>query len=265
MPDFLKIEREGPIVILTMSQPETRNALTGNTAVSELVAACTQVSGDLSVRCVILTGDGPAFCSGGNVKDMRRYADPTLTPAEICEEYRQGIQRLPQALYDLEVPTIAAINGPAMGAGCDLACMCDIRIASESAVFAESFIKFGIVPGDGGAWLLPRAVGRSKAAEMAFTGDRLDAHQALGCGLVSRVVPATQLLDAARELARRIAVHPGLALRLTKRLMRAGEFLRLDSTLELSASYQALAHKTEEHKEAVNAFLATRTPRVEAQ
>lgn len=261
MADFLKIERDGAIVTLTMNQPEARNPLTGNTAVPEFLAACAQIEGDLSVRAVIVTGAGSAFCSGGNVKDMGKYQGDAQRPIAIREEYRRGIQRLPLALYNLEVPTIAAVNGPAIGAGCDLACMCDIRIASEKAKFAESFIKVGLVPGDGGAWLLPRVVGRSKAAEMSFTGEMLDAAQALDCGLVSRVVPAERLLDEARELAGRIAANPGPTLRLTKRLLREGEHQRLDSLLELSAGYQALAHKTPQHWEAVQAFVEKRPPK----
>ena len=136
---------------------------------------------------------------------------------------RNGIQRLPKALYNLDVPVIAAINGPAIGAGLDLTCMCDIRIASDKATFAESFVKVGIVPGDGGAWLLPRAVGASKAAEMAFTGEALMAQQALDCGLVSRVVAPDQLMPEALVLARKIAANPGAVLRMTKRLLREGE------------------------------------------
>ena len=263
MEAFLKIDREGPIVTLTLNQPEQRNPLTGNTAVPEFVAACEQISADAGIRAVVVTGAGSAFCSGGNIKDMQKYAGDALAPISIREEYRRGIQKLPLALYYLEVPTIAAVNGPAIGAGCDLACMCDIRIASEKAKFAESFIKVGIVPGDGGAWLLPRAVGRSKAAELAFTGDVLDAQQALQCGLVSRVVPPERLMEEARELAGRIAANPGPTLRLTKRLLREGEHMRLDSLLELSAGYQALAHKTSEHEEAVRAFIEKRPPRFE--
>jgi enoyl-CoA hydratase/carnithine racemase len=139
--------------------------------------------------------------------------------------------------------------------------MCDIRIASDKAKFAESFIKVGIVPGDGGAWLLPRVIGRSKAAELSFTGDVLDATQALACGLVSTVVPPEQLLAEAHKLAERIASNPGPTLRLTKRLLREGEHLRLDSLLALSAGYQALAHKTPQHAEAVQAFIEKRPPR----
>ncbi|MDH0419617.1 MULTISPECIES: crotonase/enoyl-CoA hydratase family protein [Delftia] len=258
---FLNIARDGAIWTLTMNQPETRNALTGNTAVEEFVQVCDEIRRDASVKAVILTGAGPIFSSGGNVKDMQRFFDDALTPDAIREEYRQGIQRIPRALTQLDVPVICAINGPAIGAGLDLTCMCDIRIASETATFAESFVRVGIVPGDGGAWLLPRAVGRAKAAEMAFTGEAIDAQEALACGLVSRVVPADQLLPTARALADKIAANPGAVMRMTKRLLREGEHSTLESLLELSAGYQALAHKTADHREAVMAFVEKRKPR----
>jgi enoyl-CoA hydratase/carnithine racemase len=260
MSQFLLYEQEGGIVTLTMNQPEARNPLTGNTAVEEFVAACARITADPGVKVVVITGAGSAFCSGGNVKDMRRFEEQAIPATHIRDEYRGGIQRLPLALYNLEVPTIAAINGPAIGAGCDLACMCDMRIAASTAKFAESFVKLGIVPGDGGAWLLPRVVGMSKAAEMSFTGEAIDAQEALRCGLVSQVVEPDQLLGAANALARRIAANPGPALRLTKKLLREGQHLRLDSLLELSAAFQALAHKTPQHQEAVHAFIEKRPP-----
>ena len=257
---FLTIQRDGAILTITMSQPETRNALTGNTAVEEFVQICEVIRKDPSVRVVILTAEGPIFSSGGNVKDMKRFFDDALTPDLIREEYRQGIQRIPKALYNLDVPIICAVNGPAIGAGLDLTCMCDIRIASENATFAESFVRVGIVPGDGGAWLLPRAVGMSKASEMAFTGEALTAAQALACGLVSRVVPPEKLQDEARALAVKIAANPGSVLRMTKRLLREGERSSLESLLEMSAGYQAIAHKTADHREAVMAFIEKRPP-----
>jgi enoyl-CoA hydratase/carnithine racemase len=261
MAQFLNLDRDGAILTLTMNQPASRNVLTGNTAVDEFVEACAEVTRDKSIRVVIVTGEGSVFSAGGNLKDMLRYQSDRPSGEQVREEYRAGIQRLPKALYNLDVPTIAAVNGPAIGAGLDLATMCDIRIASESATFAESFVKVGIVPGDGGAWLLPRAVGMSKACEMAFTGDALSANEALQCGLVSRVVTTDRLLDTAREIARRISVNPGGVLRMTKRLLREGERSTLESLLELSASYQAHAHQTPEHFEAVNAFIEKRKPR----
>lgn len=260
MANFLIYQQTGGVVTLTMNQPETRNPLTGNTAVAEFVAACERITTDSSVRVVIVTGTDPAFSSGGNVKDMRRFFENDIEPAKIREEYRTGIQRLTLAMYNLEVPTIAAVNGAAVGAGCDLTCMCDIRIASEKASFAESFIKLGIIPGDGGAWLLPRVVGMSRAAEMAFTGETLTAAEALACGLVSRVIPHDQLLPEANRLASRIAANPGRTLRLTKRLLREGQHVRLDTLLEMSAGFQALAHRTKQHKEAVMAFIEKRKP-----
>ena len=258
---FLTLERDGAILTVTMNQPETRNALTGNTAVDEFVALCDQVRTDTSVKVMILTGAGPIFSSGGNVKDMKRFFEDSLTPDMIREEYRQGIQRIPNALYQLDVPVICAVNGPAIGAGLDLTCMCDIRIASESATFAESFVRVGIVPGDGGAWLLPRAVGMAKASEMAFTGEAINAQEALAFGLVSRVVAADQLLPEAKKLAAKIAANPGAVMRMTKRLLREGEHASLASLLEMSAGYQAIAHKTADHREAVTAFIEKRQPK----
>ena len=255
---FLRHEHDGAIVTLTMDSPETRNALTGGSAAQEFVAACARIAADASVRVVILTGAGSAFSSGGNLKHMREMFD--ASPAQLREWYRNGVQRLALAVYDLEVPMIAAVNGPAIGAGCDLACMCDIRIAAENASFAESFVKIGLIPGDGGAWLLPRVVGMSKAAELSFTGDTITAQEALACGLVSRVVAADQLMGEARALAGRIAANPGGALRMAKRLLRDGQHVRFDAMLEMAASMQSIAHKTAPHVEAINAFIEKRKP-----
>ncbi len=261
MSHFLNYEQQGAIVTLTMNAPEVRNALTGNTAVDEFVAAVERINADKSVRVMILTGAGTVFSSGGNVKDMKRFTGDGISSAEIVKWYRGGIQRLPLALHKLEVPSIAAVNGAAIGAGCDLACMCDLRIASTNASFAESFIRVGLIPGDGGAWLLPRVVGLSKAMEMSFTGDAVKADEALAIGLVSRMVEPDALLREAGALAARIARNPGSTLRLTKRLLREGQHQRLDSLLELSAALQSVAHKTPAHAEAVNAFIEKREPK----
>jgi len=265
MEQFLKFDKNGPVVTLTMNNPALRNTLTGGTEaggspIDEFVDACARISADVSVRAVILTGADPAFSAGGNVKAMRNQFRDRIEGARVRQQYRLGIQRIPLALYNLEVPTIAAVNGAAIGAGCDLACMCDIRIASEKASFAESFIKVGLVSGDGGSWLLPRIVGMSRAAELSFTGDTLDAAQALACGLVSRVVPHDQLLAEANALAARIAANPGQALRMTKRLLREGQTIRLESQLEMAAAFQALAHQTPQHEEIVQAFIEKRPP-----
>ena len=257
--DFVLFERRDAIVTLTLNAPEARNALTSQAQWDAVVAACERVQADPAVKVVILTGAGSAFCAGGNVKDFRdKRGLAAGSGMEIRDNYRRGIQRIPLAFHRLDVPTIAAVNGPAIGAGCDLACMADIRIASEKASFAESFVKLGLIPGDGGAWLLQRVVGYARAAEMSFTGELVDAQAALAMGLVSRVVPHAALLAEANALAERIAANPGQALRMTKRLMREAQTSRLDAILELSAAYQALTHGSAEHEGAVAAFLERR-------
>lgn len=261
MTPFLIVERDGAVLTARLNRPESRNALTEPAHMQEIEDLCRAIGKDRSVKVLVLTGEGSAFCAGGNVKDMQQRGGIFAgSPYEVRESYRDTIQRIPLALYGLDVPVIAAVNGPAIGAGLDLACMCDIRIASERALFAESFVKVGIVPGDGGAWLLPRVIGMPRASLMAFTGDTVDAAKALEWGLVAEVVPGDALLAHAQALARRIAANPSHALRLTKRLLREGQHMRLDSLLELSAAFQALSHHTEDHLEAVNAFLDKRAP-----
>ncbi len=260
MTDAVVYEQDGAVVTLTLNRPDTRNAI-GEDVYEGLVAHCDRINRDLSVRCVVLTGAGKGFSSGGNVKDMRDRTGLFGGPADrIRSAYREGIQRMPLAMYRLEVPIIAAVNGAAIGAGFDIAMMCDMRIASTRASFAEVFVKLGIIPGDGGAWFLPRAIGMARASEMAFTGDRLDAETALEWGLVSRVVPPERLMDEARALAGRVAANPPEALRMTKRLIREGQRVDLETLLELSCGMQAIAHHTANHREAVNAMFEKREP-----
>jgi enoyl-CoA hydratase/carnithine racemase len=262
MSDFLLYDQEGGVVTLTMNRPDERNALGYGEQFDEFDDICDRLNKDMSVRAVILTGAGKSFCAGGNVKEMRqRMEDGDVSPIGVRARYKNGIQRIPLALYSLEVPIIAAVNGHAMGAGCDLACMCDIRIASEHAKFAETFVRLGIIPGDGGAWLLPRVVGQSNANLMTFTGEPIDAEEALAMGLVSKVVPAERRMDEARELAGRIARNPPGVLRLSKRLLREGQHVRLDTLLEMSSAFQALAHHSDDHQEAVAAFFEKREPK----
>ena len=258
---FLTLERDGAILTVTMNQPETRNALTGNTAVAEFVQLCADLRRDASVKVVILTGAGKAFSAGGDVKKMRDRAGMFGgKPHQIRNGYRYSIQQIPLALQRLDVPLIAAVNGPAVGVGCDLTAMADMRIASETAWFAESFVKLGIIPGDGGAWFLPRLVGPARAAEMTLTGDRVDAKTALEWGLVSRVVAPEDLMAEARALADRVAVNPPHAVRMAKKLLRESDGSSLSSLLELSAAMQPLAHHAPDHEEAIEAFLDKRDP-----
>ena len=257
----LQYEQYGAVVLLTLSDPATRNALHGDELFSSFERARDRINADLSVGAAVLTGEGHVFCSGGNVADMHaRRGMFGGTPAEIEQQYRAGIQRVPLAVLSLDVPLIAAVNGPAIGAGCDLACACDLRIASATASFSESFVRLGIVPGDGGAWLLTHAVGYARAVQMALTGEPVDAMTAKAIGLVSDVVPGDNVVQCAVELAARMAANPPQVVRLTKRLLRQARTATFEDVLTLSASYQALAHHTVDHTEALAAMRAKREP-----
>ncbi|MCB2079773.1 MAG: crotonase/enoyl-CoA hydratase family protein [Novosphingobium sp.] len=249
------------IVTLTLNNPELRNPISDKGMIAALLSGLERLESDPKARVAILTGAGKGFSSGGNIQEMKPGGNLNAgAPVATRVAYKQGIQRLPLAFAALDIPVIAAVNGAAIGAGCDLTCMCDLRIAGESARFAESFVKLGLIAGDGGAWLLPRVVGWSKAAEMALTGDMIDAQDALACGLVSQVVPDDQLMDAARKLAARIAANPPHAVRMTKRLLWEGRRTDLASLLEMASVMQAAAHTTADHAEAVDAFLQKRKP-----
>jgi enoyl-CoA hydratase/carnithine racemase len=262
MPDLLIQEHDGPILTITLNLPEKRNPISDVATVDALCAAFEAADRNIGVRCVILTGAGSAFCSGGDLKQMRPDAGGlrSANPVETRRNYKYGIQRLPLMFQALEVPVVAAINGPAIGAGCDLACMCDVRVAGESAKFAESFVKLGIIPGDGGAWLLPRIIGFSRAVELSLTGETIGSAKALEYGLVSHVVPDAELMDKAREIAAKIAANPPHAVRMTKRLLREGQSADLKNLLEMSAAMQAIAHATKDNDEAIEAFIGKRSP-----
>jgi enoyl-CoA hydratase/carnithine racemase len=187
---FVRYEQEERVVLLSLDRPAERNAIATQQDCNDIVDALERAQADERVSCVVLTGQGSAFCSGGSLKAMheRTGIGPQAQPADTRANYRRGIQKAIRALWDCELPMISAINGPAIGLGCDIACTGDIRIASQSARFASSFINVGLIPGDGGAWILPRAVGQAKAAELIFTGDIIGADEARACGLVSQVV-----------------------------------------------------------------------------
>lgn len=256
---LLVIEKEGPIAVITLNRPEAMNALGEPGDGDEFANACADLNADRAIRCVILTGAGKAFSAGGNVKAMQaRTGVFGGSPYDVAQGYRTNIHRIARSLFALEVPMIAAVNGPAIGLGCDVACFADIRIASESARFGVTFLKLGLIPGDGGAWLLPRTIGMSRAAEMLFTGDVIDAQSAAAWGLVSRVVPGDTLMSEARALAQKIAAQPPQALRVAKLLLRQGQTATYDQILELSAASQALMHHTQDHLEGVSAVLEKR-------
>lgn len=264
--DILKFSVDNHIATIVLNQPETRNSISEHEMIDAIVAACDELNQNQDIRVGILTGAGSAFCSGGNVKDMRDKKGMFAGSSdELANNYRNGIQRIPLALSQIDIPLIAAVNGPAVGAGCDLTCMCDIRIASEKAKFSESFIKVGIIPGDGGAWFLPRIIGISRASQMALTGQIIDAQTAMQWNLVSEVVAHDDLLKRANALAQQIASNPPQVIRATKRLLKLGQTLDLPELLDESAKVQAQMHGTEDHIEAVNAFLEKRSPQFKGQ
>ena len=204
------LELDGRIAIMTMNRNDVRNELTGTKLSAEIEIVVDWINRHEGISALILTGAGAAFSAGGNVKHMLNrdegsFAGDVYT---VQNRYRNGIQRMALAMHRLEVPAIAAINGAAVGAGCDLACMADIRIASSTAKIGETFVNLGIIPGDGGGWFLQRLVGYQRAAEMTFSGRVLDAAEAMAIGLVLEVVAPDELMARARELAANYAAKP---------------------------------------------------------
>ena len=250
------LEVDGRVAMLTLNRHDVRNALTGTSLIDDIVTVAAWVNRTDEVSALILTAAGSAFCSGGNVKDMaERRGDFAGDVAEIASRYRRGIQRIPLALQQVEIPIIAAVNGPAMGAGFDLANMADIRLASSTATFGETFLNLGLIPGDGGAWFLQRLIGYQQAFELTLSGRIINATEAKALGIVLEVVEPAQLLARARELAAGFARQPPRAVRLTKRLMKMAQRMELKDFLDLSASFQGLCHQEPEHLEAVRRLL----------
>ena len=259
MNEWLKFEKEGHIVTLTMNRPEIRNPLGESDDVKNFDEASSLINNDRDVRCVILTGEGAAFSAGGNVKNMKeKKGNFSGSSVALRERYRYGIHRIVRAVWNIEVPVIAAVNGAAVGLGNDVACLADIRIASKNARFGVTFLKIGLIPGDGGAWLLPKIIGLSMASELLFTGKLINADQAKECGLISEVFEESKLMIEANNLAQSIVKQPPDALRMTKKLLREGMISNFETMLEMSANMQALMHLTEDHQEAITAFFEKR-------
>ena len=259
MNEWLKFKKEGHIVTLTMNRPEIRNPLGESDDVKNFEEASSLINNDRDVRCVILTGEGAAFSAGGNVKNMKeRKGNFSGSSVALRERYRYGIHRIVRSVWNIEVPVIAAVNGAAVGLGNDVACLADIRIASKNARFGVTFLKIGLIPGDGGAWLLPKIIGLSMASELLFTGKLINADQAKECGLISEVFEESELMIEANNLANSIVKQPPDALRMSKKLLREGMVSNFETMLEMSANMQALMHLTEDHQEAITAFFEKR-------
>lgn len=243
---------DGRVATLTMRRPEVRNALTGTGVLEGLLDALQRVGDDPDLSVLVLTGAGSAFSAGGNLKDMQSGQGMFEGSARrIAESYRASVLRLMRTMASLDLVTIASVNGPAVGGGCDLALICDIRIASTTARIGQPVVDLGLVPGDGGAWILPRVVGWQRAAELIFTGRLVDAEEAQALGLFLEVVPPEQLAIRVGELVDIIASKPAGAIRLTKRLLRHARTTEFDAFLDMTAAFQAIAHHTDEHRDAV--------------
>ena len=247
--------RDG-IATITLNRPERLNAF--NREMIDLwLAALQDAQVNDDVQVVVVTGAGRAFCSGGDVGAM---AERDQVRGLDHKRWLEVIHRIPLELERIDKPVIAALNGAAVGAGLDMALMCDLRFAAEGARFSEGYVKVGLIPGDGGTYFLPRLVGAAKALELFWTGDFVDAQEALRIGLVNRVVPPDQLMPTVYEFAGRIAKGPSAAIRATKRAVYQGMRMDLRTHLDMISSHMAFIRQTEDHKEGVQAFADKRPP-----
>ena len=257
---------ENPFVAwLTLDRPGFRNAWSDE-MVTGFCAALDHLEADAQVRVVILTGAGPAFSAGGDLKAMRDHAGMFAGgPVELRSRYIRGIQSIPRRMARFDKPVIAAMNGHAIGAGLDLACMCDLRVCADHAKLGSTFVKVGLIPGDGGAKLLARVVGFPKALELVLTGRVIDAQTAHSIGLVTTVVAADAVRRTALEYAAELAANAPLSVRLAKQLCYRSQELSLDTALELAATYQGIVQNTDDHDEGVAAILGRRPPEFQGQ
>ena len=246
---------------VTLDRPEARNAYS-EAMVEELVSAFDLMEADPAVRCVLLTGAGQAFSAGGDLKQMLAHEGMFAGDAVgLRARYQQGIQRIPRRLARFSKPVIAAINGAAVGAGLDLACMADMRVAVRTAKLGSTFVGVGLIPGDGGAYLLARTIGFPAALDLILTARLIQGDEALRLGLVHALADdADDLMTQVRARAQRLCSLPPVALRLAKAAAYRSWDLPLDAALELAATYQGVAQNTEDHDEAVRAFLEKREP-----
>jgi 2-(1,2-epoxy-1,2-dihydrophenyl)acetyl-CoA isomerase len=251
-------ERTGAITVLTLDRPESLNALTPG-GMSELGERLERAAGDPTVRAVVLTGAGRAFSAGGDAQFLLEI--PTMPPSTVADVVYRGFQRPIRAMRAMDKPVVAAVNGPAVGAGCELAIAADFRIAAESARFGEVWIRIGCVPALGGMYLLPRLVGLGRATEMIMTGEIIDAAEAYRIGLANRVVPDASVLDAAIELATRLARGPARALAAAKAAINRGLAGNLWSELEATVPLQLVCFATKDFAEGVRALAERRPPR----
>jgi len=248
---LFEIEPDSGVGLLTLNRPTRLNAFNRD-MVGQWRGVLEQVMSNPEIRCLVVTGAGKAFCAGGDIDDLESF----LTGNALARKNYlwEHVQQIPLLLERIDCPVIAAINGTARGAGLDMALMCDLRIMDARAVVAESYISMGLVPGDGGTWFLPRLVGLSRALELLWTGDAVDADMALRIGMVNRIAPAGTALAASLELARRIARQPTQPVRMMKRLAHQGLSMTLRAHLDQVSSHMAVVEDLPEFRERLKAF-----------
>jgi len=253
----LRYEADGALATLTLNRPDARNAYSEEMA-EGIVDGLDRAERDDAIRVVAVTGAGDAFCAGGDLEAMRdRSGMFSGDPVELRDNYLRGLQRVPRRFERFEKPVIAAINGPAIGAGLDLALMCDLRIAAESARFGIPAARVGVIPGDGGAYLLQRIVGFAKAVELLLTAEIVDAEEALEIDLVNRTVPGDSLREEVSATANRIAELPPKAVKITKAALYRSVDQDFETSLQLTAALQSCVQHTDEHATAVRSVLAS--------
>lgn len=256
----IKVEREDHLLWISLDNQSMSNAISDEMILS-LCDVLNHADADGDVRVIILTGLGKSFCAGGDIKAMKNKTGMFAGESfELRNRYSKGIQMIPRTIESLQKPIIAMVNGAAIGAGCDLVAMCDLKIASKKAKFGETFTKLGLIPGDGGPYFLARTIGYSKAMEMYLTGKIYDADEALNMGLVSSVVDHEKLEEETRSLANMIAANAPAAVQFTKTAMKRAQKDELEAHLNLMSAYQGISQRTADHFEAIDAFLEKRQP-----
>ena len=255
-------EVERGVATITLNRPERMNAFS-NRMLSEWADAIRRCQAEDDVRAVVVTGAGRGFCAGGDMKDASEGRGIVGSEGAISDRrhsLRNSVHHVPRALLQLDKPYIGAINGAAVGAGMDMASMCDIRFAADGAKFGMSYVKVGLIPGDAGCYFLPRIVGLAKALELIWTGEIFDAQKALELGYVSRVYPADSVLAETQAFATHLAEGPAVAIQLAKRLVYRSAEVGLDAALDLAQSAMFVAQLTEDAREGPKAFVEKRPP-----
>ncbi len=261
----LLVEKDESLLWVTLNRPQYSNAFSDE-MIASLCRLLREADWDDDIRVIILTGAGKAFCAGGDVKAMEEKTGMFAgDPEGLRRRYTKGIQQIPLTIEALHTPLIAMVNGAAIGAGCDLACMCDIRLGCKYSKFGETFAKLALVPGDGGTFFLQRVIGYAKAMELSLTGRIVQADEALELGLLNNLVDEEQLKEETQKLALSIATNSPVAVSMIKKAIRQARTAEISGHLDLLAAFQGITQRTEDHFEGVRALKEKRQPRFRGQ